>query len=399
MAEQRFHLRVRLPHAPTAVFAVLADHEGLVDWVGAHRVDLRERTSDGGVGTVRRVHFALPGGLKSRLDERIVLFEPPHRIRYEASASLLFRRYRAEMRLRPAPDGCTFEWTVRLRTWLPGTAPAMALQWERALRAGLRRLEAHLGPGPGVWRRGPLVRALDATPDDGPDAEAAYRELLASCQRAQADLTGRALRLGADGVARDTRYWLLRVLALATAHTLDRVEAGCFRYPCWVLRVTLASLRYLERNLEEADRPDGSPESHWQSWLRATANAARWWNTDVRAAAHSLTKGTYNHFLDDYPRALAEVYTQQYRRPRARDYDAFADDWRAMLPAYDQAWALVRPEFQLLISPLEQVHGLLSSERAKELLLQDPLVGVQVLRERAWHRGRRMVALLDDLVR
>lgn len=397
MSEQRIHLRVRLPHSPSTVFAALAHHEGLVNWVGAHKVEVRERTSDGGVGTVRRVHFALPGGVKTRLDERIERFEPPHRLGYRARPGLLFRRYEAEMRVPATPDGCMLEWTIRLRTWLPGTGPAVALQFERALRAGLRRLEAMLGPGPGVPRTGPLLRALDAEPEGGPAAAVTYRELVAACQQAQAELTARALRLGADGSAEDTRYWLLRVLALATAHTLDRVEAGCFRFPCWVLRVSVATLRHLQRNLQQADRPDGTPESHWQSWLRATANASRWWATDVRAAAHSLTKGTYNHFLEDSPRALAEVFAQHYRRPGGPPYSAFADDWRAMLPAYDQAWALVRPEFQLLISPLEQLHGLLSSERAKELLLQDPLVGVQVLRDRAWHRGSRLLALIEDL--
>ncbi len=397
MAEQRIFVRARVPHPPERVFERLVDHEALPEWLGVDRVTLRRRGERGGLGTVRRVHVRLPGGLTGRVDERVLRCDAPRHLQYRAESSLVFRSYEGDIRLPPAPDGCFVEWTVRLRAWLPLSQRWTALQVERALRDGLRRLEARLGPGPGQPRELTLYRAGGALlgAQHGCE-ERGYAELLRAAEEAQAQQYARALALGASGSVQDTRYWLLLTLALATAHTLDRVQAGTFQDPCWVLRVVLAAHRYLEDNLSAADDPQREAESHWQSWLRATANARRWWSTEVRGAAHSVAKGTHAHFLEDYPRALAEVYARHYRSLGV-DWESFHADWRSMLPAYDQAWALVRPELELMLQEAEPLVGRLATARAPELLLQEPMVGVQMQRERAWERGRRLLTLLRSL--
>ena len=399
MSEQRIYLRVRFPHPPARIFHYLADHEGLPGWLGVDRVEMRHVRNQGGAGTVRRVYFKLPGGIPTHLDETILRFDPPRRMAYRASPSLLFRRYEAELRFPQTHDGCFLEWTIRLATWLPGLGQIAALQLEQRFREGLHRLEARLGPGPGKLREGSLCRrgGSDPGPASGPEDEVSYSKLLIRAQEAAAVQAGHALALCTEGQVQDTRYWFLRVASLATAYTLDRVQSGSFQYPCWVLRLIIAAHRYMERNLIAAQTPGGIPETHWESWLRATDNAERWWPNRIRAAAHSVAKGTYIHISEDYTRALGEVFVRHYRSRPGLSYDTFLDDWRAMLPVHDQAWVLVRPEFELLPGPAEQLHAALRPLRARNLLLQDPLLGLQRQRQRAWERGKRLLTFIGSL--
>lgn len=399
MMQQRIYLRVRFPHPADKVFGYLADHEGLSRWLGVDRVELRHHTPRGGAGTVRRVFLTLPGGVSTHLDEVIERFEPPRRISYRGKPGLLLSRYEADLRFPGTLDGCYLEWTIRLATRLPGGAPALALLLHRTFREGLRRLEALLGPGPGVPRGGSICRAGGQVPGPGmlPEDEELYPRLLAAAQQANVEQARRALELCAGGPVADTRYWFFRALSLATSFLLDRVQSGCFQHPCWVLRLICAAHRYLERSIAVSETPGGEPEAHWQSWLRATEHASRWWSTPVQGAIHAIAKGSFLHVSEDFPRALAEVYTRHYLGLPGVSYDTFLDDWRAMAPAYDQVWTLIRPELQLLLTWKEQLEAALLPSREKELLSEDYLLGLPRERQQAWQRGQRLLTLVGVL--
>jgi len=401
MPQQRLHLRLRLPHPPERVFAHFADHEGLARWLGVDRVELLRAVPDGGAGTVRRVHLHLPGGLPTSLEETIERAEPPRRLVYRGKPGLLLNRYQGDLRFPVTPDGCSVEWTIHLATRLPGADQALALHLTRLFWEGLRRLESLLGPGPGVPRTGRLVRAGGS--GDIPCCEAAeeevYGRLLREAQQTGVEQTRRALALSATGEIHDARYWFLRASSLATTFLLDRVQSGCFLHPCWVLRLLVTAHRYMERSLVAAATPGGTPEGHWRSWLRATANASSWWPTPIQGAVHSIAKGTNLHVAEDYPRALAELFARTRHLRCAIRWTSYLDDWRAMAPAYDQAWALIRPELRLLLTPREQLATTLGTSQENDLLLERLLLGLPRERELAWERGLRLITLLHTLER
>ncbi len=393
VSEQRLFLRVRFPHPPRVVFERVWDPGMLQQWLDLASVKAVRKE---GRLVARRVGIDLPGGLSTTIEERIVDLDPPSRLSYVARKNLLFKAYAGDVRLPTTLDGCLLEWTIRLDTWLPGMASVAKVEVERLFRRGLRRLEVILGPTHEQARSGEVMRIPGDTssPASTPEDEAEYPGLLAEAQRIQEAQYRRALALVEDGEVKDTRYWFLYLDSLAMAYLLDRVQTGCFAHPCWVLRVAIAAHRYMEASLVAAETSRGRPESHWQSWLRATANASRWWSSPARAAAHSVAKGTYLYISEDYPRALAEVFTRHYLGRATVTYDTFLPDWRAMVPAYDQAWNLVRPSLDLLLGPME--HTKLGWHR-KHVVFQDPLTGLQRQLQRAWERGERLLTLVETL--
>jgi uncharacterized protein YndB with AHSA1/START domain len=125
---------------PDELFAVLRDHEGMSDWVGA-RVSVVAGPADGGVGTVRRVHAR---GLA--FDEEVTYCDPPRRLVYRIVRGLPgLRFHRGEMLVEPwGRTGSQLTWDILVDSHVPGMAHAIIAVLRPAIRAGLSSLRAKL---------------------------------------------------------------------------------------------------------------------------------------------------------------------------------------------------------------------------------------------------------------
>jgi uncharacterized protein YndB with AHSA1/START domain len=103
---------------PEAVFEVLADHRGMVNWSMAREVVLRHEGDPppNGVGAVRVIRA---GGIA--VEEEVTAFEPPKRMEYRVVAGFPIRDHRGEVRLEPVGDGTRLVWEVQCRPRFPGT--------------------------------------------------------------------------------------------------------------------------------------------------------------------------------------------------------------------------------------------------------------------------------------
>ena len=97
--------------APEAVWAVLADHEGMSAWAPGLKVALRkEGVGDrNGVGAVRAIDA--PGPAPAIVEE-VTAFEPNLRLGYRALSGVPLRNYRGEVVLTATSGGTSIAYTV-----------------------------------------------------------------------------------------------------------------------------------------------------------------------------------------------------------------------------------------------------------------------------------------------
>lgn len=132
---------------PARLWAVLSDHEGMSDWIGARvRVidgPTLEGSQRGGVVTVRRLRV---GGLT--FDEAVTYADAPRRMVYRIVRGVpLLRFHRGEILIEAwGETGSRLTWDVLVDSRVPGVARAVAAAVARAIRAGLGRLRARLSP-------------------------------------------------------------------------------------------------------------------------------------------------------------------------------------------------------------------------------------------------------------
>ena len=100
------------------VFEIMSDHARYVDWTAARRVsiDVEGVPAPNGLGAVRIFHTGLV-----KTVERVVVYEPPHRLVYVLDKGLPIRGYRAEMVLRPTDSGVELDWSGSFEPIVPGT--------------------------------------------------------------------------------------------------------------------------------------------------------------------------------------------------------------------------------------------------------------------------------------
>lgn len=143
MGQARITITESYAVPPERLWAVLADHEGMSDWIGA-RVTVVAGPGDGGVGTVRRVHAR---GLA--IDEEVTYADPPRRMVYRIVRGLpVIRFHRGEILISPwGKTGAELRWDIVLESPIPGIAAAIRAVLEPGLRAGLRNLRLRLASG------------------------------------------------------------------------------------------------------------------------------------------------------------------------------------------------------------------------------------------------------------
>ena len=97
--------------APDAVWAILADHEGMAHWAPGLRVALRTEGAPerNGVGAVREINA--PGPAPAIVEE-ITAFEPGARLGYKALSGVPLRNYHGDVTLTADGTGTRIDYTV-----------------------------------------------------------------------------------------------------------------------------------------------------------------------------------------------------------------------------------------------------------------------------------------------
>lgn len=152
----RVELDRELPGAPDAVWAWVADHERMREWMPISEVVLRRpgKPDENGLGALRTVRWT-----PLVYEERITAFKPCERLEWELTEGAPVRDLRGEWALEAGPDGRTTRVHVRLRfrPRVPGTGWWLRRAFQRQLERGLVGLERKLSLGredrSRIWRR------------------------------------------------------------------------------------------------------------------------------------------------------------------------------------------------------------------------------------------------------
>jgi uncharacterized protein YndB with AHSA1/START domain len=107
-----------VPASVQAVWAVVADHEGMSQWGPGLHATLVKRGSDerNGLGAVRKIAPPRPA---RPIVEEIIGFEQPSRLRYKALSGVPLRNYGGEITLRPVGAGTEITYTISADQRLP----------------------------------------------------------------------------------------------------------------------------------------------------------------------------------------------------------------------------------------------------------------------------------------
>jgi uncharacterized protein YndB with AHSA1/START domain len=130
---------VRISRPRDAVFAMLADHEGMSRWPGVKRALLvKEGSPRNGVGAIRRI---TAGGLT--LDEEIVEFDPPGRLAYTIIKGLPVKHL-GTVSLTDEGGATRVEWHVKMTSFIPLLAPLVCAALGRGLQGALNHVKREL---------------------------------------------------------------------------------------------------------------------------------------------------------------------------------------------------------------------------------------------------------------
>jgi uncharacterized protein YndB with AHSA1/START domain len=155
MPEVRVQAEIAAPI--DVVWSVYTDYTGWTEWAGVREVVLRRRgePAPNGIGAscVLRARGVA-------IEEEIIGFEPPRRLRYRLVAGLPFRSHEAEVLLSEVGENTRLSWQVRFEPRVIGTGGLMA----RLLKSELEQILERLVTYPFEKR---LAQAPPA-PDDAP---------------------------------------------------------------------------------------------------------------------------------------------------------------------------------------------------------------------------------------
>jgi catechol 2,3-dioxygenase-like lactoylglutathione lyase family enzyme/uncharacterized protein YndB with AHSA1/START domain len=133
---------VHINSAPTHVWNVITDHEGMARWSGFSpvRVIRQGDLERNGYGSERRMQG--PPGIGTVV-EQVVASQAPNRLRYRVTQGSPFVCHQGEISLVKKEQGTELNWTIRFRPRIPGTGWLL----QRVLSSKLNHmLERHLKP-------------------------------------------------------------------------------------------------------------------------------------------------------------------------------------------------------------------------------------------------------------
>jgi len=133
----RFEAAATTTATPDTVWPLVGETARWREWAWMTRAELvRPGTSDPeGVGALRRFGVG-PGGSR----EKVVEWDPPRHLTYEAVAGLPVRLYRADVDLTDVAGGTEVRWRCQMEPVVPGTGPALAFVLRRMVSGFARRV-------------------------------------------------------------------------------------------------------------------------------------------------------------------------------------------------------------------------------------------------------------------
>ena len=140
---QEIRVEKELAVAPEVAWERFTDHLGWAEWAGAREVVLRQEgdPAPNGLGAIRVLHAH---GLA--VEEEVIAFEPPRRLRYRVVAGLPIRDHTGEVEFEPSDAATRLTWTIRFRPLVPGTGRLARWALQKALQNTLQRLSEDLAP-------------------------------------------------------------------------------------------------------------------------------------------------------------------------------------------------------------------------------------------------------------
>lgn len=133
----RFEASARTTAAPEMVWPLLGETARWKEWSWMTRAELvRPGTPEPeGVGALRRFGLG-PGGSR----EKVVAWDPPRHLAYEAVSGLPVHSYRAEVDLTETARGTEVRWRCEVEPAVPGTGRAIAFVLRRMVSGFARRV-------------------------------------------------------------------------------------------------------------------------------------------------------------------------------------------------------------------------------------------------------------------
>jgi Family of unknown function (DUF5995) len=198
-----------------------------------------------------------------------------------------------------------------------------------------RQPVATLAPAVPAWHKG-LAAALPADP------QGEYDRLHKACEDA-----GRKQAADAAALKGDMKYWFARVYQFVTEEELKQVDAGRYEYPLMKMQEVLAFHATYQRNLDSWRA--GRTADVEPNWAKAFA-AAEAMNTGSYLQPRSmeildaLLPAMQAHIRFDLPRAIAQVYLDDYAHIPGMSISLFKKDFDAMNIVFERASNRLLPE-------------------------------------------------------
>ena len=370
-------------HVPAAAaWRFLVDPEKMNLWSDANIALLAPGDADepGGVGAMRRVTIRTLGR-ETAFDEVIEVSEPPHRLVYRVVRGLPIRDHRGEITLVDEPSGGSrLTWTVDAEFLVPGMDAGAGMVLRSQLQSSLRTLARVSRGGP----RAPVALVQPKRIDAELDLEPLWAEAKDILER-QRKL---AQRLREEG---DPKAWFTRVYVLVTENQIALCRSGKVAHPAWVLRLIPRFHHYYVDNLLRArgERP-GHAEEHWRHAFRGMERARRRMSDQGMAVVWGILRGAEAHIEEDLPRALADVYIEDYAD--VCSYARFRADYVLMAGVFRDAGQRIVDEMpkSYVPAPLRYLFPVLPLE-LKDAVFNRSYYDVPRARLKAFERGSRLV--------
>jgi uncharacterized protein YndB with AHSA1/START domain len=290
-----------LPCPPETAWSLLNDPRLMALWSTARieSLSLGDGGHPAGVGALRRVHVPSPGR-PVRLDEVVLVAEPPSAFAYRVIAGAPVRSHHGRITCASTAGGTHVRWDVSIEP----QSRALGLLIRRALvpqlEASLERLER------AAVRAEPLPHPPLRSLDESSVLRRLERDARA-CLEEQRELAE------AFDASDAPQRWFTRVYEHVTELQIEACHSGLFEHPAWVLRLIPHFHRYYVESLRAWLRHERSAvEAHWLSAFQAMEGQERGRPGTLKRMAYAVAKGMQAHIEEDLPRTLGHVWAQHY---------------------------------------------------------------------------------------
>ncbi|MBT0566698.1 DUF5995 family protein [Williamsia sp. CHRR-6] len=262
------------------------------------------------VGAVREVVISTP--VRATVHQVVTHAEEPRRFEYEVFKGWpLLRGHHCRIDITPTMAGCAVRVALDVEF-----ASGISLLASQTVRREVQKSLLSLSERSRVL---PQVTTLQRTYRPTVPVQTHTEQLRSEAARHLAMQQRLAEELRAAG---DPKVWFARLVALTTEEYLSIIDAGQLANPDWALSLLIAIHRQYVTTMH-AYRSGGPLSTRWRAALgRCDESDAR---RPFRCIAVGVVSASRAHMLETMPRALAEVYAQNFRN--TRHYKEFRADY------------------------------------------------------------------------